>query len=76
VCDRLESLQALDGFLGGAPDQDFDHFALVFCRAPVVVHGIAFRSGNFAHFSERGIMDRFPAQNFFGFFGAHDGRRD
>jgi hypothetical protein len=66
----------LERFLGGAPDQNFDHFALVFSGTAIVVRGIAFRGGNFTHLLQSGIVNGFSAQAFFGSLGAHDGRRD
>src|SRR4029453_8055299 len=71
---RLSEL--LQSFLDGAADENLYHFSLIFGRAAVVVRGITFCRGDFAHFLESGIGNRFSTQNFFGFSGAHDGRSD
>ncbi|MNC88786.1 hypothetical protein D3C83_46410 [compost metagenome] len=67
------SIQPLIGFLGRAANKHFDQIELVLGGAAIIVGGIAFGRRHFAHFLQRRIGDRFPAQDFFGFSGPDDG---
>src|SRR5712692_5078690 len=54
--------QPLKGFLTGAGYEDLNELAFVLGGAAIVVHGIDFGRGDFAHFSQGRIIDLLAAQ--------------
>jgi hypothetical protein len=70
------STKPLERFLRGAGNEDFHQLPFVLGGTAIVVHGIDFRGGDFAHFTQRGIVDPLAVQYALRLLGSHNGRGD